>query len=380
MTTVHLPFQFFIYRPDGSKTLLVPLDQLPSWIWIPSLETADAFRDKTMVLASQGTVPRDNVHEAICCNCYYSSNPSNYHVPEKNTGPFPPGPPSPPGLSSSQKPSVARPGACRTISPDDLSYSLRLPFVKPLGLENRIPNSPMVGMCWADCEWPFGGRLASFLPKQHPPSSPSWSETTKSSLNPEAPIFNPLSAPAPYAAPDSTGAKRANGGCSLYCVPMSNTPSSESQGDSRSNSPLMCQATMPQMPPSPPLTASSVRSDRVSTQEPPKKTVKATKDEEEGYSSPELDELLSRRPGHRKRIRGPLNKKSKRFRRVHRVKTKQGSRRVSFSLDRSEQVNSATKRRDRREKIKQRRNGARSGHRCYWHKMLPTRRVQAVRN
>lgn len=380
MTTVHPPFQFCICRPDGTKTTLIPLDQLPSWIWIPSLETADPIRDKNMVLASQGTIPRDDMYDAVCCNCYYTDDPLNRRAEEQKLGPFPPAPPNLPELSSMQKPSVGMPGAYYTISPNDLSNSLRPPFVKPLALETCI-HSPMVGMCLTDCGWPFGGRLASFLPK-HPPSSPSSSETTtKSNLNPEAPNFSPLSPPAPYASPDPTGVNMADGGGNLYYVRMPGTPSSESHHGSRSNSPLKCQAMTPQMPPSPPLTASSAGSDMASALEQPKKAVGVTSDNEECYSSPELDEILSRRPGQRKKIRGPLNKKSKRFRHVRRAKARRGSRRVSFQLDRPQQVNSATKRQERREKMKQRKNWAQSGQRHrYWHKMLLIWRVQAARN
>ncbi|KAK5689346.1 hypothetical protein LTS12_028883, partial [Elasticomyces elasticus] len=154
---------------------------------------------------------------------------------------------------------------------------------------------------------------------------------------------------------------------------------SESQSSCRSSSPVPCNVTTPQLPPSPPFTATPSESGVSADVEQVEKITTADSDESDCYSSSELDVLLSRRPGHRKAHRGPLNKKGKRFRRVRRVKAKRGTRKVLFPNNRPQQANSATKRQERREKMERkkhqsRRQGRRQGR--HWHKMLPTWRTQ----
>lgn len=363
--------QFFIYRPDGTKTALVPVDQLPSWIWIPGLTSVDLDRDKNMVLASQGTILKDIEYDAVCCNCYYTGNHTHQRASEQR--PMGPHPVAASKSSITQKPGMPSGEKSNAAGPLD---ALCLPLVHPPLLDACVQN-PMVGMCLVDCEWPFG-KFASCLPPSKPSSSSrSGSDSAGSSLNPEAPEFSPSGPPAEYARLNSTGVRELKSEYKLYCV--SKSLPSESQSSCRSSSPVPCNVTTPQLPPSPPLTATPSESGVSADVEQAEKTTTADSDEEDCYSSSELDVLLSRRPGHRKAHRGPLNKKGKRFRRVRRVKAKRGTRKVLFPNYRPQQANSATKRQERREKMERKkhqsqRQGRRQGR--HWHKMLPTWRTQ----
>lgn len=364
MPTLH-PSQFFIYRPDGTKTALVPVDELPSWIWIHGLTGVDWGRDKNMVLATPGSIPKDIEYDAVCCNRYYTGNQANERVSENNQpmGPFP-------AAAASELPSAKKPNAAGPLN------GLCLPLIQPPLLDTRVQN-PMVGMCLVDCEWTLG-RFSSCLPPSKPSSpSRSGSDSAGSSLNPEAPEFSPSGHPAEYARLDLTGIGEIKNEYKLYCVAKS-LPSESQQSSRRCSSPVPCNVTTPQMPPSPPLTATTSESGGLSSAdvEQVEKATTADSDESDGCSSSELDNLLSRRPGHRKAHRGPLNKKSKRFRRVRRVKAKRGTRKVLFPNYRSQQENSATKRQERREKLERKKHQGRGRLQGrFWHKMLPTWRA-----
>lgn len=358
--------QFFIYRPDGTKTALVPVDQLPTWIWIPGLTSVDLSRDKNMIPATPGSIPKDFEYDAVCCNCYLTGNHTQERLPEEQ--PMGPHPAAASGSSITQKLGEKS----KTVGSLD---AFCLPLIQPPLLDPCVQN-PMVGMCLVDCEWPLG-RFASCLPSSKP-SSPSRSESdsARSSLNPEAPEFSPSGPPANYARLDSTAIGEIENEYKLYCV--SKSLPSELQS-SRSSSPVPCNITTPQMPPSPPLTTTPSESDVSTDVENVGKTTTVDSDESDCYSSSELDDLLSHRPGRRKARRGPLNKKSKRFRRVRRVKAKRGTRKVSFPNYRPRQENSATKRQERREKMERKKHQGRHQERLpgrYWHKMLPSWRAQ----
>lgn len=319
--------RFCIFRPDGTVTPLIALDQLPSWLWVRGGKWGDPSVGPGMVPAVRGVVPRDGEYDAVCYNCFSTIDPLHRSYSER-TGPSPP-PPAPPVPQLVQKFSrgcypnawYMGPQADYPILPlPESSNSCRLPSYRPPGLDAGIQN-PVVGMCLVNFRCPL--------------SSPPGSDSSKSQLNPAAPDFDPQSA--------VSNENRQN----TFRTPVKQEHSTD--------------AALAQL----------------------KHAVGIVDDSDlsaSDISNAMLGVPYGRRRFDKRRGRGRKsgsrkNRGSRRFRRARPKRL--GVRHVSFRQDRPpRQVNSATKRQERREKTLSKNQGQ-PVHR-YWHMTAPARGSQVV--
>ena len=310
MANVQATPRFCLFRPDGTITPLIALDQLPSWLWIRGGKWGDPSVGPGMVPAARGVVPRDGEYDAVCYNCFSTIDPLHRSYSER-TGPSPP-PPAPPVPQLLQKFSRGYyPNAWYMGS--DSPNVCRLPSYRPPGLDAGVQN-PVVGMCLVNFRCPL--------------SSPSGSESSKSQLNPAAPDFDPQSGQnasrTPVKQENPTDAALAQLKHAVGIVDDSD------------------------------LSASDISNAMLGVP----------------YGRRRFD----KRRGRGRKVGNRKNRGSRRFRRARSKRL--GVRHVSFRQDRPRQVNSATKRQERREKALSKNQGQ-PVHR-YWHMTAPARGSQVV--
>ena len=325
--------RFCIFRPDGTVTPLIALDQLPSWLWVRGGKWGDSSVSPGMVPAVRDVVPRDGEYDAVCYNCFSTIDPLHRSYSER-TGPSPP-PPAPPVPQLLQKFSRGCYPNAWHMGPESPN-ACRLPSYRPPGLDAGMLN-PVVGMCLVNFPCPL--------------SSPSGSDSSKSQLNPAAPDFDPQ--------PDSTA-------FGTHCV------SNEHPRPSSTSVPVKQEHT-----------CGSRNTDAALAQ---LKHAVAIVDDSVLSASDISNAMLGvpygRRRFDKRRGRGRGRKLGKRknrgIRRFRRARSKRlGVRHVSFRQDRpSRQVNSGTKRKQRREKTLGKNQGQQV-HR-YWHMTAPARGSQVV--
>lgn len=356
--TTQPSFKFFIFRPDGTVTPLIPLDQLPSWLWIRGRELGDPDINPLMVPALHGLIPRDGEFDVICCNCY-STVDALHRSPSERHGRAPP---SPPG-SAAAKQCRSFPGA---YGPSRGEYPL---FPEIPGLLPGSLQSPMVGMCLVDFRCPF-------IPAQENGSS-SGSDSPKSKLNPEAAAFRPPTAPVLYAPSSFVRNKKVeddgdtylhSNRSSLSSLTVSPKPPTTADQMPSAHSDQSSPSSRTVSPDQSPLHCNTVEA-----LEQLKKLIGVGGDMKISVSS-HISAIMNRRPSdkHGYRTLGRKGNKSYVRRHSRKMRTKRlGKRNVAFRPDRPRQVNSYTKRQDRREKMMHNKHQARPGG-SYWHRMMPT--------
>lgn len=344
MTTVQATPQFFICRPEGRVTPLVAVDQLPSWLWIRG---ADRANPNAMISAFRGMVPREGEYDVVCRNCYSTIDNLHRSTSQRYDGPAPPPAPSPP-LKQACRFSGARGPLYKTdcsLIPGASTY-FRLPFVDLSGVNACVQN-PYVGMCLLECPWPLNtSRLASVFPASMAakgPFSPVGSESSsESKLNPEAADFKPLDLPAPYALPSPTRAHPLDS--TIFHFESSNP---ESDLDSRF-CPGATHTGTNEGTTMTPVRISQAMNNTSAALEQLKRSVGICRDMESYESEPSfsMSRYLVGKEGGRRPGR---DDRDCRGGRVRKPRTKRmGARKVAFP---GKQVNAATKRQERREKM-----------------------------
>ena len=308
--------KFCVFRPDGTITPLIALDQLPSWLCIKGGKWGDSSVGSGMIPAVRHVVPRDGEYDAVCYNCYSTIDPLHRSYSER-TGPSPP-PPAPPVPQLLQKFSRGRypngghmgpQGGYPLLPLPDGPNICRLPSYRPPGLDAGMQN-PVVGMC-----------LVNFRCSL---SSPSGSDYSKSELNPAAPNFDPAQTPVKQEAQDTDAA----------LAQLKHAVGIVDDSD---------------------LSASDINDTMLGVPY--------------GRRRPDKRRGRGRKMGCRR------NRGTRRFRRARSKRL--GVRHVSFRQDRPpRQVNSATKRQERREKTLSKNQGQ-PVHR-YWHMTAPARGSQVA--
>lgn len=201
MSTAQLVPKFCVFRPEGRFTPLVALDELPSWLWVRGADQFHPFLQPQMVLASRGMVPRDGEYDVVCRNCY--STIDNLHRSASQSYGS-----SPPPASIPKDANLSNPRGSYPVMP-----GFHLPFVDvDLSGVNAYVEDPYVGMCLVECPWPLSSsRISSVFPTSMVSKrsfSPESDDSIGSILDPEAIAFSSsLTLPAPYALPSPTRAQ-----------------------------------------------------------------------------------------------------------------------------------------------------------------------------
>ncbi|ODM14693.1 hypothetical protein SI65_09882 [Aspergillus cristatus] len=335
------------------------MDQLPSWLWVRGADQFHPFIYPEMVLASRAMVPRDGEYDVVCRNCYSTIDNLHRSVSQSYG-------PSPPPAPVSKHANLSDPrGHCKTKYP--VMPELRLPFVdlSVPGVSAYVED-PYVGMCLVECPWPLStsSRLSSVFPISMVPKgsfSPESDDSIGSRLNPEAVPYGP-SLPAPYALSSPTRAQPIDDAISH--LSRSNSRSVFSVGYTGANEGF---------------TSTPAQKFHAALEQ-LKNTIGVHRD----LTSPELEPepalpvtryLVGKEGGRRpwKNDRhcrgGSVRKPSRRIRKPSRRVRKPSIKRLSsLKVASPRQVNAATKRQDRREKLKARINHGRGNGRRYSHR------------
>lgn len=347
MSTVQPVPKFCIFRPEGRFTPLIELDQLPSWLWVRGADQFHPFIYPEMVLASRAMVPRDGEYDVVCRNCYSTIDNLHRSV-SQSYGPSPPPGPIPKHANLSDPL-----GNCKTEYP--VMPGFHLPFVdlSVPGVSAYVED-PYVGMCLVECPWPLtSSRLSSVFPTSMVPKasfSPESDDSIGSRLNPEALAFDPASLPAPYALPSPTRIQPIDDG--IFHFSRSNSSSVgciHSKEEYTSTPTQKFHTALEQLK-----NTIGVRRDLASPEPEPEPALPMTRYlvGKEGGRRPWKDD--------RRGWGG-----SKRSGRVRKTKVKGlGSLKVTSPR----QVNAATKRQDRREKLKARINHGRGDRKRFAHR------------
>lgn len=366
MSTAQPVPKFCIFRPEGRFTPLIALDELPSWLWVRGADQFHPFLQPQMVLASRGMVPRDGEYDVVCRNCYSTIDNLHRSV-SQSYGPSPPPAPIPKhaNLSDSRGSYPVMPG-------------FHLPFVDvDLSRVNAYVEDPYVGMCLVECPWPLSSsRISSVFPTSMVPKgtlSPESDDSIGSIMDPEAIAFSPsLSLPAPYALPSPTRAQPIDDATlhllrsDSHVFSVGYTSANE---ESTSTPARKFHAALEQLK-----NTIGINRDLASPElEQLKDTIGAGRDLASPVLEPEpvmtrylVGKEGSRRPwkddrhGRGGGVRKPKVKRLGSLKRLSSLKV--------TSPRQSRQVNAATKRQDRREKLKARINHGRGDRRRYAHK------------
>lgn len=363
MSTVQPVPKFCIFRPEGRFTPLIEMDQLPSWLWVRGADQFHPFIYPEMVLASRAMVPRDGEYDVVCRNCYSTIDNLHRSV-SQSYGPSPPPAPVPKNANLSDPL-----GHCKTEYP--VMPGFRLPFV-----DLSVPGvgayveDPYVGMCLVECPWLLStsSRLSSVFPTSMVPKgsfSPESDDSIGSRLNPEAVPYEP-SLPAPYALSDPTWAQPIDDAISH--LSRSNSRSlfsveyTGANEESTSTPAQKFHAALEQLK-----STIGVRRDLTS---PELEQLRNNIDVRRDLASPEL-ELEPALPMTRYLVGkegGRRPWKNDRHCRGGSVRKPSVKRLGSLKVASPRQVNAATKRQDRREKLKARINHGRGNGRRYSHR------------
>ncbi|KAH8426806.1 uncharacterized protein LDX57_004536 [Aspergillus melleus] len=152
------PFpKFYIIRPDGSLTPLIPVDELPKWVSFANWDPEDISMYSYMYAASLTSFPREGEYDLVCHNCFAQVDGHHRSVSEQSDlGISMPLPALTYGDAISMSGSALGPAPSQITKVPLLStISKRPPFHANL-------YSPFVGMCLVSfprLRWPF--RLGS---------------------------------------------------------------------------------------------------------------------------------------------------------------------------------------------------------------------------
>lgn len=153
------PFpKFYIIRPDGSLTPLVPVDELPKWVSFANWDPEDIGMYSNMWAASLNSIPREGEYDVVCHHCFAQVDGHHRSVSEQSdiSAPAPT-----PVLTYGD--AIGTPGSCVMQAPDPASSQITavpfLPaFIKQPPFHANL-YSPFVGMCFVKFprfRWPFG--------------------------------------------------------------------------------------------------------------------------------------------------------------------------------------------------------------------------------
>ena len=360
MSTAQPVPKFCVFRPEGRFTPLVALDELPSWLWVRGADQFHPFLQPQMVLASRGMVPRDGEYDVVCRNCY--STIDNLHRSASQSYGS-----SPPPASIPKDANLSNPRGSYPVMP-----GFHLPFVDvDLSGVNAYVEDPYVGMCLVECPWPLSSsRISSVFPTSMVSKgsfSPESDDSIGSILDPQAIAFSPsLSLPAPYALPSPTRAQPIDDSTLHLSRSDPNVFSVEYTGVNEDSTLIPARkfhAALEQL-----RNTISVSRDLISPElEQVEDTIGAGRDLASPVLEPEpvMTRYLVSKEGDRRPWKDDRHGRGGG---VRKPKVKRLDSLKVTSPRRSRQVNAATKRQDRREKLKAQINHGRGDRRRYAHK------------
>ncbi|OJJ33942.1 hypothetical protein ASPWEDRAFT_29130 [Aspergillus wentii DTO 134E9] len=357
---------FYVLRPDLTPVPLFPLDELPSWLQFGYWNFNDPWLYTQMAPASSNMIPRLGEYDVFCQNCHCDPDFIYRSVSERSENKLE-------SLASMLYENKSYPGA---YGPNSLEKQTSIPLASDF-LNSNMPHlnqppfhtnlqSPFVGMCLVDyrCpQWTFdASRIASaVLPaslrgSQNPTGSES---SSRSTLNPQADVFDPpirsapITPPTPLTASDSGNvdvfvmSNPSADGIRTNVGPV--TPNSPKDGDEPVSS-----------------------NDLAIGVEQLKKVLGITNDHKAPFPG-RRKVRMPRRTRVRSKRRSPFPQRpTKPLRlRAHRelVQKRVVGKKVAFErIDGPRQVNSETKRQQRREKLDKGKKRVEPGSR-YWHMM-----------
>lgn len=373
------PFpKFYVFRPDQRIVPLIAIDELPSWLQVGDWDWSDVSLFEKMIPASFNPLPRDGEYDVVCYNCYSNVDALHRSVSERSD--------RPPSAGPMIKDVKSCPGAFYPLSPEHWTA------VPPMMGTNYVPLSsfsslrqspfytthwqtPFVGMCLVDTRSAEvtvnqinQTNPPSFLPllPLSPPLSSTRTRSTDVSMPDQKPVLNPEAAVfSPSATPEALPEPVVQPGTNIVDSPaasVSDPPVVNAEKDAGPSQPLQNDDSTPRRNLNAAIAqlrqALGVHDCKDETPEP--HDVKMHDVRHEVQPKKKVHFAVPDTQQRRKRAR----------RGGRRARTRWAYRKGAFNVDRQAgQQNSATKRRDRRDKMAGKAKKDASPGNRYWHMM-----------